>query len=161
MENEKMCRGCNKFLSLCKFYKTRKTTENLCKNCRNKQTSERRKLNPQKYKYNKKYQQKTIECRRKKRKEIKDKYGLGSGTVMRFGFELALKVYEKCERKCVQCGEINGLVIHHLDRNGRNLENIGLKPNNNIDNLIVLCRSCHGKIHGKEGGKMHGKNYKK
>ena len=23
--------------------------------------------------------------------------------------------------------------------------------NNNINNLIVLCRRCHGSIHGKEG----------
>jgi 5-methylcytosine-specific restriction endonuclease McrA len=84
-------------------------------------------------------------------KKIKDKYGLGMGTVKKYGFKKALFVYDKFGRKCVQCGEENDLTIHHLDHKGRNFVNKGLKPNNNTNNLIILCRRCHGSLHGKEG----------
>ena len=86
----------------------------------------------------------------KKYKKNYEKYGLGVGTVARFGFKLALEVYDKAERKCQKCGEVNNLTIHHLDNNGRNNEEKGLPVNNDIKNLIVLCRRCHGSIHGKE-----------
>lgn len=36
---------------------------------------------------------------------------------------------------CQECGK-NGFVVHHIDYN---------KKNNNLDNLITLCRSCHTK----------------
>lgn len=87
----------------------------------------------------------------KRQKELKDKYGLGAGTIGRYGFELALKIYDKYERKCIMCGEKNDLTLHHLDGKGRNYENKGLKPNNEEKNLILVCRKCHGSIHGKEG----------
>jgi|TARA_Y100000296_G_scaffold63836_1_gene74451 hypothetical protein len=77
-------------------------------------------------------------------------YGLGAGTISRYGFRLALEVYERCNRRCVECGEENDLTIHHLDNQGRNYENKGLKVNNDKDNLIVLCRKCHGGLHSRE-----------
>ena len=108
-------------------------------------------------KQRKRYRTKQRIKQRKKRKEIKDKYGLGAGTIARYGFRLALKIYEKYYRKCVFCGNENDLTLHHLDRKGRNYENKGLKPNNNEDNLILICRKCHGSIHGGEAGKYGGK----
>ena len=87
---------------------------------------------------------------RTRNKMIKDKYGLGTGTVSRYGFRLALKIYDKFNRKCSMCGSEYDLTIHHLDHKGRNFENQGLKPNNSEDNLVVVCRRCHGSIHGKE-----------
>jgi len=88
---------------------------------------------------------------------LKEKYGLGAGTITTYGFKLAIAVYDKFNRKCYKCGEVNDLTIHHLDGNGSNLRKKGLKMNNNIDNLVIICRKCHGKIHGRE----HGKKYKK
>lgn len=81
------------------------------------------------------------------------KYGLGYETIRRFGLKLALFVYDRANRKCEMCGNENNLTIHHKDNNGSNLVKIGLKHlvNNNTDNLIVLCRKCHGSIHGKQG----------
>ena len=35
------------------------------------------------------------------------------------------------------------LTVHHSDFKGRGCNN----PNNNLDNLITLCNSCHAKIH--------------
>ena len=84
-------------------------------------------------------------------------YGLGAGTIWRYGFKLSLEVYERANRKCQKCGEVNDLTIHHLDGNGRNNAENGLSVNNEIDNLILICRRCHGSIHGKE----HGKEYRK
>jgi len=40
--------------------------------------------------------------------------------------------------QCEKCGSIENLDIHHIDHNPNN---------NNLDNLMCLCRSCHMKIH--------------
>ena len=40
--------------------------------------------------------------------------------------------------KCEICGKEGKLDIHHIDENSNN---------NNLDNLMCLCRSCHMKIH--------------
>jgi len=45
---------------------------------------------------------------------------------------------------CENCGTNKSLIIHHKDwNNGRH----GLKLNNNKNNLQILCRSCHVKVH--------------
>ena len=138
----KKCRKCGETKEITKFYKHCKSKDgylNHCKECQNDWF----KKNPNYQNYQKKWQ-------KKKRKVIKDKYGLGVGTVSRFGFKLSLEVYEKCKKKCEICGCENDLTIHHKDGKGRNYENRGLEPNNSLDNLIVLCRSCHGSLHGKK-----------
>jgi hypothetical protein len=43
---------------------------------------------------------------------------------------------------CESCGATKNLDIHHIDNNWRN---------NNIDNLMCVCRSCHMKIHRRKG----------
>jgi 5-methylcytosine-specific restriction endonuclease McrA len=43
---------------------------------------------------------------------------------------------------CQLCGRTQDLVVHHIDQN---------KHNSSLGNLITLCRSCHSKIHSKEG----------
>ena len=150
----KKCIKCGEKKIITDFYKRPPLNNygNICIVCRNKQINEWHKNNPERIKkYNKDNLERRTENNRQKRKEIKDKYGLGAGTVMRFGFRIALKIYEKYERKCSICGEENDLTIHHKDKKGRNFENKGLKPNNNLSNLILVCRKCHGSIHGKEG----------
>jgi len=55
------------------------------------------------------------------------------------------EVYARDGGKCVVCGSEKRLDIHHKDGNGTNVacEN----RNNSLDNLVLLCRSCHMKIH--------------
>ena len=40
--------------------------------------------------------------------------------------------------KCEKCGKTGKLDIHHIDENPNN---------NNLENLMCLCRSCHMKAH--------------
>lgn len=42
------------------------------------------------------------------------------------------------KNKCDICGSTKSLDIHHKDHNWKN---------NNLDNLMCLCRSCHMKAH--------------
>lgn len=65
----------------------------------------------------------------------------------------AIKIYEKYNRKCVYCGQDWDLTIHHLDNKGRNKLENKENINNELNNLILLCRKCHGSIHGKQGGR--------
>jgi len=57
--------------------------------------------------------------------------------------ELKQQIYERDNYKC-QCPDCNleniKLMVHHIDYN---------KKNNNPDNLITLCNSCHSKTIGK------------
>ena len=79
---------------------------------------------------------------------INKEYGITANQISRHGFKLCLDVYKKYNGRCDLCGSENFLAIHHLDGNGRNLENIGSQPNNELSNLQLLCRKCHGKLHG-------------
>ncbi len=53
-------------------------------------------------------------------------------------------VYIKCKGKCFKCISIEDIEIHHIDHN---------PCNNQIDNLILLCKFCHKLIHKSEGKK--------
>jgi len=53
-------------------------------------------------------------------------------------------VIERDGFSCIKCGKSTNLIVHHIDGNGYNSKN----PNNDINNLITLCNSCHGYIHG-------------
>lgn len=48
--------------------------------------------------------------------------------------------------KCRKCGSTENMIIHHIDNSRKNGKE---KINNNLDNLITLCRICHAKIHGQ------------
>lgn len=53
---------------------------------------------------------------------------------------------------CIKCGATKSLDVHHKDGNWRN---------NNLENLVVLCRSCHMKDHNpKTECKVDGCNNK-
>jgi len=54
--------------------------------------------------------------------------------------KLKKEVYEKCNYKCVKCGSKENLHIHHIKEFAKG----GL---NELNNLILLCVSCHADIH--------------
>lgn len=58
------------------------------------------------------------------------------------------------DKSCEHCGMTNDehltkwnerLHIDHINNDGRHNQRLGLKPNNDISNLQILCRSCHVK----------------
>ena len=55
-----------------------------------------------------------------------------------FNRHLKKRILERDNYKCQHCASSKKLVIHHKDEN---------KLNNAEDNLIVLCRTCHMKVH--------------
>lgn len=61
---------------------------------------------------------------------------------IRFGGNYDL-VLERDNRRCVFCGTGEKLMVHHKDENGRGKEN----PNNDIENLVTVCASCHPRLH--------------
>jgi len=143
----KICSKCGIKKKSLDFWKRGKHLRSECKICENKSKSLWKKNNRLKYnKLKRRYYHKHD-------KKLKDLYGLSCGTIKRYGFKLAIIIYDKFNRKCYQCGNKNDLVIHHLDNRGQNYVNRGLEPNDNEKNLVLICRSCHGKIHGKEGGR--------
>ena len=62
------------------------------------------------------------------------------------GQEVVNEILDRDGHKCIICGSNRDLTIHHKDGNGRYTK----EPNNDKENLITLCRSCHG-ILDKEG----------
>ena len=140
-----LCRVCQKSKSEREYYPSSvKWNNHICRECQREQNKISRK---EWYRKNMNYASKK---QKNYWKESKEKYGLGCGTIKRFGFELAIKIYDKFDRKCSKCGSGNDLTIHHLDNNGRNKIDIGEKPNNLEDNLVIICRRCHGSIHAKQ-----------
>jgi len=52
----------------------------------------------------------------------------------------------KDDSHCILCGNEEGLLLHHRDgNNGKQ----GKLLNNDINNLVVLCRRCHPSIHNQ------------
>jgi hypothetical protein len=58
------------------------------------------------------------------------------------------KVYHRDGKKCQVCDAVENLVVHHKDRKGWGFS--AAEKNNNMSNLILLCSSCHMRIHRTE-----------
>lgn len=54
------------------------------------------------------------------------------------------KIAKSLTQKCSLCSCTDKLVVHHIDFDYKN---------NNIDNIIIVCRGCHNKIHKCKGVK--------
>lgn len=82
-------------------------------------------------------------CRRKAERLFgnKQQTDLEYKNFIRFGGN-RFDVLERDEYTCQICGNVNQLVIHHKDESGQS-DNV----NNEIDNLVTLCRRCHVNIH--------------
>lgn len=82
-------------------------------------------------------------CRRKaervfgSKKDVDSKYK----DEIRFGGNRK-KVLLRDDYTCTMCGNKRNLVVHHIDFSGQ-----GDNPNNDLDNLVTLCRKCHINIH--------------
>ena len=48
--------------------------------------------------------------------------------------------FENFPNLCEICGSTNQLRVHHKNKN---------RKDNNLDNLMIVCKSCHNKIHEK------------
>lgn len=76
---------------------------------------------------------KTEYSRRPEMKEYTRNYVLNK----KYG-ENAFLVLERDNNTCQKCGSTDDIHIHHIDWN---------KDNNELDNLILLCNSCHLTLH--------------
>jgi len=50
------------------------------------------------------------------------------------------KALEHHGEECHGCGSTENVLVHHRD---------GDRSNNSLSNLIPLCTTCHGKVHGR------------
>lgn len=51
--------------------------------------------------------------------------------------------------KCTKCGGVDQLLVHHIDGSRRTG-----KLNNEMSNLLTLCRKCHSIVHGQKRENM-------
>lgn len=73
---------------------------------------------------------------------------------MEFTNELKKRIRERDNNKCIECGVSSleeNLQIHHIDYN---------KKNNNENNLVTLCSSCHGRTGGSRNDWISYFNFK-
>ena len=152
----KKCFACGEIKKVDCFYKSSSTKDGYrgkCIKCFSVYSKNIRINNPLKYRLlNQSNRIKNSHIIKEKRSkyfnDMRDKYGLGSGTIVSYGFRLAIAVYDRAGRKCETCGDKNDLVIHHKDEKGDTYrERSGKKRNQDITNLIILCRACHGRLH--------------
>jgi 5-methylcytosine-specific restriction endonuclease McrA len=93
-------------------------------------------------KYKEYYQKNRIkEIERSKRYRRKNREDILIRKLKRYGFDI--NDYSDC--KCCFCGGNYRLAVHHKDRSG-NTNN----PNDSLDNLMMLCNSCHSSLHKNE-----------
>jgi hypothetical protein len=52
--------------------------------------------------------------------------------------DFSLRAFAQYGKKCNRCGSLTKLLVHHQDHN---------RDNNSIENLEVLCKSCHQRHH--------------
>jgi 5-methylcytosine-specific restriction endonuclease McrA len=129
----KICLACGKLLINCN-HKTK-----YCEDCKHEILSKQKKEEYAKHreKYlsrSKKYRTFNQEYYKEFNKEYSD--------LMRFGGNRE-KVLIRDEYTCQICGSKEKLVVHHIDGTGRGNE----MHNNDLDNLITICRGCHAEIH--------------
>lgn len=137
----KKCSKCGLSKAQQLFYKNCRATDGrstICISCQKK------------YRATKIVRQRNLERQRENDIKIRNTYGIGRRTIATYGLKLALAIYDRGGRQCEICGDCYDLTIHHIDNNGRHNLERGEEVNNSPDNLKVLCRRCHGRIHGKQ-----------
>jgi len=170
----KKCSKCGEEKELELFPISKGYAESWCKECKYEYTRKWRKANrdkvnatDKKWRYNnwEKYlegQRKTyhkhLEANRKKNLEYyhskSKKLGKCLSTIYRNG---GIEKIKHLGDKCKLCRTKEDLCVHHKDNQGRKNIKQGLKPNNNLNNLQMLCRKCHSSLHAikrKKYGKI-------
>lgn len=137
----KVCSKCEKRKSCGEFYANKHNSDGLhsyCKECYRKDYQENR--------------SKILAYQKKHYKKNKDKikrYVKKRNEKIRFG-RLRQEVLERDNYLCQLCGKTHHetiLHIHHKDGQGR----YSVKQNNDINNLVTYCVSCHlTKIHKRK-----------
>ena len=79
---------------------------------------------------------------------------MGRGTLtsyQRIYGPIKQEVLKRDHHTCRLCGRTDKLLVHHQDNKGWGYFNFSFSYktpiNNNLDNLITLCPSCHLKVH--------------
>ena len=100
--------------------------------------------------YLREYNMSDTNRRRDQRGELNTQYknGMSRSTINRITKKLC-EEYGVQLNRCQVCGDIwsGNLDRHHRDRN---------RANNTIENIIVICPSCHAKEHDRERARENG-----
>lgn len=143
MDNLKYCQWCNTKKPINDFYKKPDKNgsyyfQHHCKQCQNKYNFQKR--NPQK--------EKQFQLNYENRKKLKilnsTGHNISRNQIQKYGLANMIDLYERDGAKCRKCGSDKRISVHHLDFNGYSKTD---HPNNNPDNLILLCSTCHFKVH--------------
>lgn len=83
---------------------------------------------------------KTMKSRKKYHPEIE--MGVGSGNGFKNKHQpISINTYRKhVDTKCAWCDATDNLLVHHIDGN---------RQNNDLTNLVTLCKRCHQTHHCK------------
>ena len=177
MADEKMCTKCNETKPFKRFSMDRSAKDGMCYMCKdctmhykkghyrkNKKMLKEisrlyRENNKEKVAAGKRrYWRENVEllsekCKIKmieKNKVTREKYGVNYGTMVRYGKTTVVAVMKKCECMCTTCDSRRNLHIHHRDGKGITYEMMGGEMNNDINNLELQCRECHGRMHNEK-----------
>ena len=71
-------------------------------------------------------------------KKIGNKNPAWKGGFRHYYFTKYRAIAKSLEQICQKCGTNEKLIVHHKDNNYKN---------NNIENLMIICRGCHNTIH--------------
>lgn len=142
----KICSKCKKEFPIDYFSPDKMNSDGYkgrCKSCINEYQHNYIKNNPQSTRVGYPY----VKARRER---IKKEYGFGGGLYWRYGLDTLIAVFDKYNKECNICQSKKNLTIHHKDSKGRHYnEKTGNKMNNELSNLELLCRKCHGAVDGR------------
>ena len=141
MIERKKCSKCRIIKPIQLFYKSNCPTHYdsfypSCKSCKNETVLQYQEENPEKLK--KKYKQDYWDNKEEKLKKTKE---------WRYGGN-RLKALGQAKNRCEKCENEKTLNVHHKDRQGSTLPTA--EQNNDLENLEVLCSSCHRLEHSKD-----------
>jgi len=101
----------------------------------------------ERYRQNPDYKKKMKEYQARWFQENKDLQNMKLKREQRYFEGKREEVLERDGYKCTECNASSRLVVHHKDGSGRGYKS---ETNNDLDNLVTLCKACHLEIHRPE-----------